>query len=43
MKAIKCEMCGSNDIIKKDGYYVCENCGTKYTPDEARKMLKIGY
>lgn len=39
MKAIKCEMCGSNDIIKRDGYYVCENCGTKYTPDEARKLM----
>ena len=30
MKAIVCEMCGSQDLVKQDGYYVCQNCGTKY-------------
>lgn len=39
MQAIKCEMCGSNDIIKDDGLYVCNNCGTKYTVEEARKLM----
>ena len=39
MKALLCEMCGSHDIIKKDGYYVCQACEIKYTVEEARKML----
>lgn len=39
MKAIKCEMCGSNDVLKIDGYYMCKFCGTKYTVDEAKKLL----
>ena len=42
MKALKCEMCGSNDIVKQDGLYVCQNCGTKYTVEEARKMMIEG-
>ena len=39
MKAIVCEMCGSQDLIKQDGMYVCQNCGTKYAPEEAKKLL----
>lgn len=39
MKAIVCEMCGSKDLIKQDGEYVCQNCGTKYTIEEARKLM----
>lgn len=39
MKAIVCEMCGSQDLVKKDGMYVCQNCGTKYDPEEAKKLL----
>lgn len=42
MKALKCEMCGSNDVVKQDGLYVCQNCGTKYTVEEARKMMIEG-
>ncbi len=42
MKRIVCEMCGSNDLIKKDGLFVCENCGTKYTLEEAKKMMVEG-
>lgn len=42
MKALKCEMCGSNDVVKQDGLYVCQNCGTKYTVEEARKMMVEG-
>lgn len=37
MQAVKCELCGSNQLIKKDGYYQCAYCGTKYTPEEAKK------
>ena len=42
MKAIVCEMCGSNDLIKQDGVYVCQNCGTKYSPEEEKKMFIEG-
>lgn len=38
MKPIKCEICGSNDLIKHEGMFVCQHCGTKYTLDEARKL-----
>lgn len=39
MKAIVCEMCSSRDLVKQDGMYVCQSCGTKYSPDEARKLM----
>ena len=39
MKKLVCEMCGSNDLIKQDGLFVCQNCGTKYSPEEAKKMM----
>ena len=39
MKALVCEMCGSQDLVKQDGMYVCQNCGTKYDPEEAKKLL----
>ena len=42
MKAMKCEMCGSNDIIKQDGFYICQACGTKYTVEEAKKLMIEG-
>lgn len=35
-------MCGSNDVVKQGGYYVCQNCGTKYTVEEARKIMIEG-
>lgn len=42
MKRITCETCGSNDIIKQEGYYICQSCLTKYTPEEAKKLLVEG-
>ena len=42
MKAIVCEMCGSQDLVKQDGVYVCQNCGTKYSVEEAKKMMIEG-
>lgn len=42
MKEIICEMCGSNDIVKQDGVYVCQSCGTKYSPEEAKKLMVEG-
>lgn len=42
MKSMVCEMCGSNDVMKQDGYYVCQHCGTRYTVEEARKLIVEG-
>lgn len=42
MNIINCEMCGSNRLIKTDGVYQCEFCGTKYTPEEAKKLIVSG-
>ena len=39
MKKMVCEICGSNDIEKKDGVYVCNSCGTRYSTEEAKKLL----
>lgn len=39
MKAMTCEMCGSTNLVKQDGVYVCEHCGTKYSVEEAKKLL----
>ncbi len=39
MKAMVCEMCGGNDVMKVDGAYVCQYCGTKYDIEEARKLI----
>ena len=43
MKQIICEMCGSNDLIKQDGIYVCQMCGAKYSVEEAKKGLSLNY
>lgn len=42
MKALTCEMCGSTNLIKQDGVFVCQSCGTKYSIEEARKMMVEG-
>ena len=42
MKALTCEMCGSTNLIKEDGVFVCQSCGTKYSVDEAKKMMVEG-
>ena len=42
MKPLKCDMCDSTDVIKTDGLFVCQNCGTKYSIEEARRMMIEG-
>ena len=42
MKQLTCEMCGGTDLIKQDGIFVCQNCGTKYSVEEAKKMMIEG-
>ena len=42
MKRLTCEMCGSTDLLKQDGVFVCQSCGCKYSVEEARKMIVEG-
>lgn len=42
MKALTCEMCGSTNLIKHEGVFVCQSCGTKYSVEEAKRMMVEG-
>lgn len=42
MKQLACEMCGSTNLIKQDGVFVCQSCGCKYSVEEAKKMMVEG-
>lgn len=42
MKRLTCEMCGSTDMLKEDGAFVCQSCGCKYSVEEARKLMIEG-
>ena len=42
MKQLTCEMCGSIDLVKNEGVFICQNCGTKYSVEEAKKMMIEG-
>ncbi len=35
-------MCGCTEIVRKDGLYVCQACGTKYSVEDAKKMMMEG-
>lgn len=39
MKGLTCELCGSNDLVKQDGVFVCQSCNTKYSVEEAKKLM----
>ena len=42
LKALTCEMCGSTDMVKQNGVFVCQSCGTKYSLEEAKRMMIAG-
>lgn len=42
MKQLTCEMCGSTDLMKQDGVFVCQTCGAKYSIEKAKKMMVEG-
>ena len=42
MKQLTCEMCGGTDLVKQGGVFVCQACGTKYSVEEAKKMMIEG-
>ncbi len=39
---MKCEVCGSNDLTKRDDLFVCDFCGAKYSLEAVRKMVMEG-
>lgn len=42
MKQLTCEMCGSTDLMKDGGVFVCQSCGCKYSVEEAKRMMVEG-
>lgn len=32
-------MCGGSELLKSGDFFVCESCGTKYSNEEAKKLL----
>jgi hypothetical protein len=42
MKALICELCGSNSFTKTDDLFACDYCHTKYSPDQAKKLMFAG-
>ncbi len=39
IKVLTCELCGSTDLIKQNGVFMCQSCGTKYSLEDAKKMM----
>ena len=42
MQKFMCEMCGGSDLVKEDEFYVCQHCGTKYSAEQAKKLMVEG-
>ena len=40
MKQFVCEMCGGTNLVKQEGMYICQDCGTRYSVEEARKLMQ---
>lgn len=39
MAQLTCELCGGTNFVKRDGMFVCESCGTKYSVEEAKALM----
>lgn len=40
MKKIVCDLCESTEFTKEGGFFICQGCGTKYSLEEAKGMLR---
>lgn len=40
MKKIVCELCEGTEFTKEGGFFICNGCGTKYSLEEAKSMMK---
>ena len=38
-----CELCGSCEVVQREGMYVCLFCGMEYTPKEAERLRHAGH
>lgn len=43
MKVIQCENCKSVDMVRRDGIWICQACGTQYEPGSDLKRVTIDY
>ncbi len=41
MMKMVCELCGSDDFIKENDLFKCNNCGLKYTIEDAKKLMQV--
>ncbi len=39
MQILKCQACGSSDLVTEQGALVCSFCGRKYTREENEQIL----
>ncbi len=42
MKQLTCEICGSTDVMKQDGVFICQTCGCKYSAEDVKRMIIEG-
>lgn len=40
MKKIVCELCEGTEFKKENGMFVCQGCGTQYSAEEAKSMMR---
>lgn len=40
MKKIVCDLCECTEFTKEGGFFICQGCGTKYSLEEAKSMMK---
>lgn len=40
MKKIVCELCEGTEFTKEGGFFICQGCGTKYSLEEAKGMMR---
>lgn len=40
MKKIVCDLCESTEFTKEGGFFICQGCGTKYSLEEAKAMMR---
>ena len=40
MKKIVCEMCEGMEFVKENGMFVCQECGMKYSLEEAKMLMR---
>lgn len=40
--ALVCELCSGSNFVKEGGMFVCQDCGAKYSVEEARNLMSGG-